>query len=64
MKLTREDLAMMLNKMNIHNADYVDVDVHVENTCDGIILDSIAFHAIKIVDKRKFFVTNLLTIKE
>lgn len=29
MKLTREDLTMMLDEMNNNHADYIEVDVHV-----------------------------------
>ena len=64
MKLTREDLAMMLDEMNNNNADYINVDANIEPTWDGMTLNSITFNAIKLKNKRKFLVANLLTIKE
>ena len=34
MKLTREDLAMMLDEMNNYGADIINVDIYVDNEYD------------------------------
>ena len=34
MKLTREDLAMILDEMNNCGADYIDLDIYVDNEYD------------------------------
>lgn len=41
MKLTREDLAMMLDEMNNCGADYIELDVYIYG--DDYTLDSVDF---------------------
>ena len=56
MKLTREDLAMMLSALDIYKADYIEVDPHMSCSCrGGQYVDCVKF---KI--KNKNIDTNLL----
>ena len=57
MKLTREDLAMMLDEMNNCGADYIDVDVYVRYDYD---LSKVDFDACKKDGK---FIKTLLTLE-
>lgn len=57
MKLTREDLAMMLDEMNNYGADYIDVDVYV---CYDYDIRKVDFDACKKDGK---FIKTLLTLE-
>ena len=61
MKLTREDLAMMLDEMNNYGADYIYVSSSIDMDMNKLEceLESISFNAIK----KNIFIKNLLTLK-
>lgn len=56
MKLTREDLAMMLDEMNNNHTDYIDVDVYIYGDYEFDFIDFAIYNGAK-------FIKSVLTLK-